>query len=87
MSGPGCSTWHYYNFGCKSVLKYFKTHQVFYSKIYCGKWCSWENSKKIKLISLQPVTVEKYKIRDCCDLFLKVDVLLLSDIFESFRNK
>ena len=41
----------------------------------------------MNLITLQPETVGKYKIKDCHDLYLKFDVSLLSDVFENFRSK
>ena len=39
-----------------------------------------------KIVTLQPKTIEKYKIKDYDDLYLKHDVLLLPDMLKNVRN-
>ena len=38
---------------------------------------------KAKIFTLQPETIEKYKIKDYHDLYVKVDVLLIADMFDT----
>ena len=41
---------------------------------------------KARIINLQPETVEKYKIKNYHDFYLKFDVSLLAEIPENFKN-